>query len=185
LKKYFVSDLLSKIKYKWLDYYLKIKWLFLLGKLGSGSFVRSNVKVIGNPRRIYIGNNFKIYQQTVLAIGKGEIHIGNNGLIGVGTYINCGNEKLLIGNGVAIAPYCKIFTFSHHYEINCEIINSYKTGNIIIEDDVLIGTNTVVLPGVTIGRSSIVAANSLINKDVAPFTIVGGSPAKFIKMRTE
>lgn len=184
MNRYSFSDLLLKAKYKCLDYLLKLFWSVQLGSLGKGSYIRSGVKVIGNPKRIYIADNFKVYQQTVFAIGKGEIRIGCNGLIGVGTYINCGNEKLIIGNGVAIAPYCKIFTYSHHYEPNNEIINSYKTGNVIIEDDVLIGTNTVILPGVTIGKSSIIAANSLVNIDVAPFTIVGGSPAKFIKMRT-
>ena len=182
MSKYFVSDLLSAVKLKSIDYFLKLKWYFVLGSLGQGSFIRSGVRIIGNPKRIYIEKRFKIYQSTIIAIGKGEIRIGNDGLIGVGTYINCGNEIITIGNGVAIAPFCKIFSYSHHYESGKEIINTYKTGNIIIEDNVLIGTNTIILPGVKIGKSSIVAANSVVNNDVEPFSIVGGSPAKLIKI---
>jgi len=177
------TDILFKLKYKLSDIYLRIFWKLQLGSLGSGSLLRSKTRVLGNPKRIKIGSCFKIYENCIIAIGKGQIEIGNNGLLGVGTYINCGNEKLKIGNGVAIAPYCKIFTYSHHYHSSDEIIDSYKTGDVIIEDDVLIGTNSVILPGVTIGRSSIVAANSLVIKDVEPFAIVAGSPAKVIKMK--
>jgi acetyltransferase-like isoleucine patch superfamily enzyme len=180
---YFISDICFRIRYKLTDHFLKGIWKFRLGSLGRDSFIRSETRIIGNPRRIRIGNKFKIYENCIIAIGKGEILIGNDGLIGVGTYINCGNEKLIIGNGVAIAPFCKIFTFSHHYNSYDGIINSYKTGDVIIEDDVLIGTNTVILPGVRIGKSSIIAANSLVNKDITPFSIIGGSPAKLIKMR--
>jgi maltose O-acetyltransferase len=53
-----------------------------------------------------------------------------------------------------------------------------------IEDDVWIGRNAVILPGVTIGRGSIVGAGAIVNKDVIPYSIVGGVPARLIKMRT-
>lgn len=182
---YWISDIFFKIRYKAMDYILRFYWILKLGRLGNGSFIRSRTRIIGNPRRIRIGNNFKVYEDCIIAVGKGEIEIGDNGLLGVGTYINCGNEKLKIGNGVAIAPFCKIFTYSHHYNSTNGIINTYKTGDVTIEDNVLIGTNSIVLPGITIGRSSIVAANSLIIKDIEPHSIVGGSPAKFIKMNKE
>jgi acetyltransferase-like isoleucine patch superfamily enzyme len=183
MRKYIVSDLYYKIVYR-LKYTLgTFCWRILLGHLGKDSYFHSGVKICGNPRRVRIGTRFVIHENCIIGLGKGGIEIGNNGLLGVGTYINCGDEKLKIGDGVAIAPFCKIFTYSHHYNSTEEIINSYKTGDVIIEDDVLIGTNTVILPGVTIGRSSVIAANSVVNKDVAPFSIVGGSPAKLIKMK--
>ena len=56
-------------------------------------------------------------------------------------------------------------------------------GNITIEDDVWIGTNSVILSGVSIGRGAIVAAGSIVSKNVEPYSIVGGIPAKFIKKR--
>jgi acetyltransferase-like isoleucine patch superfamily enzyme len=181
--KYLVSDIISKFAYKLNDYILKSYWLIRIGSLGNGSFIRSKTRIIGNPKRIKIGHHFKIYENCLIAIGKGEILIGNDGLLGVGTYINCGNEKLIIGDGVAIAPFCKIFTFSHHYASNVMTIESYKTGDVIIKNNVLIGANTIILPGVTIGNDSIIAAGSIVNLDIPPGTIYGGAPAKFIKMR--
>lgn len=180
---YFISDIIYKITYKLNDYLLKVYWKFQVGSLGTNSIIRSKTRILGNPRRIKIGHHFKIYENCIIAIGKGEIFIGNDGLLGVGTYINCGNEKLIIGNGVAIAPFCKIFTFSHHYDSDEMIINTYKNGDVIIKDNVLIGANTVILPGVTIGKDSIIASGSIVNKDIPPNMIFGGIPAKFIKMR--
>ena len=55
-----------------------------------------------------------------------------------------------------------------------------KHGSIVIDNDAWLGTGVVVLPNVTIGEGSVVAANSVVNKDVKPYTIVGGSPAKMI-----
>lgn len=180
-----ISDIISKLTYKLNDYFLKIYWTFRVGSLGNSSFIRSKTRIIGNPKRIKIGHHFKIYENCIIAIGKGEILIGNNGLLGVGTYINCGNEKLIIGDGVAIAPFCRIFTFSHHYAPDKMTINTYKKGDVIIKDNVLIGTNTIILPGVTIGKDSIIAAGSIVNNDIPPGTIYGGIPAKFIKMRKD
>ncbi len=56
-------------------------------------------------------------------------------------------------------------------------------GEIVIEDEVWIGTNVIVMSGVTIGKGAIVAAGSVVTKNVAPFSVVGGNPAKFIKWR--
>ena len=183
MRKYLLSDFFFKGINRFCDYALKIKWVFILGGIGKESFIRSGVKIIGNPRRVFIGKKIKVYQKVIIAIGKGELRIGNNGLIGVGTYINCGDEKLTIGNNVAIAPFCKIFTNSHHYSDDLLNIGSYRNGDIIIEDNVLIGTNTVILPGVKIGHDSVIGASSLINRDVEPNTIVAGVPAKLLKKR--
>ena len=180
MKQYLISDLISKINYKILDYLLRIKWYMVLGHLGKGSFIRSGVKVIGNPKRIYIANCFKIYQNVILTIGKGKLEIGSNGLIGVGTYINCGNQRISIGNNVAIAPYCKIYAYSHHFSENKLSTEVFKNGDVLIEDNVLIGTNTVIMPGVKIGHGAIVGACSLVNADVQSNTIVVGVPAKVI-----
>ena len=64
-----------------------------------------------------------------------------------------------------------------------EKISSFSKGNIIVEDDVWIGSNCVILSGVKIGKGSIVGAGSVVTKDVEPYSIVGGSPAKLIKYR--
>lgn len=183
MRKYLVSDFCIKIYSKTWDYLLKVMWMIALGHIGKGSFVRSGVRIIGNPRRVYIGEQFKIYQRVVIAVGKGEVKIGNSGLIGVGTYINCGKDILTIGDNVAIAPYCKIFTNSHHYAKDKLSVECYDSGNVTIGDNVLIGTGTVILPNVKIGSGSVIGACSLINKDIEPNSIVAGIPARFIRYK--
>ena len=63
------------------------------------------------------------------------------------------------------------------------IFDTESKGDIIIEDDVWIGANCIILSGVKISRGAIIAAGSVVIKDVAPFTIVGGVPARLIKER--
>jgi acetyltransferase-like isoleucine patch superfamily enzyme len=181
MKEYVITDIVWKIKYKIQDYFLKLKWLILLKKLGPGSFIRSEVKIIGNTKRIKIGSKFKIYERSTISIGKGSINIGNNGLIGVGTYINCGNENLIIGDNVSIAPYCNFFTNSHHYSPGKLFINCYKNGDICIGNNVLIGSHTVVLPGVSIGDNVVIGSNSLVTKNIPSNSVFAGTPAKFVK----
>ena len=155
----------------------------MLGKLGKSSFIRTRVRILGNPKRLKIGDKFKICENCIIAIGKAEIEIGNNGFIGVGTYINASYGNVKIGNGVAIAPFCKLFTFSHHYSLGKSVKESFYYKDVVIGNDVLIGSNSVILPGVTIGDGAIIAAGSVVIRDVESNSIVGGIPAKIIKRR--
>jgi len=83
-------------------------------------------------------------------------------------------EKIKIGNNVIIGYNSTILC--HEF-----LRHEYRLGNVIIEDNVTIGANTTVLPGVTIGKGAIVSACSLVNRDVPPNTFVGGIPARAIK----
>ena len=176
-------DLLIKIKNRFRDilcHYLRKPFI---GNLGKGSYIKAGVKLLGNPYRLNIGCKFKIWENCVLELGKGKIILGDNGLLGVGTILNAGNSNIVIGNGVAIAPYCKIMAYFHHYYPGKSISISHIEADIIIEDDVLIGAGVTILPGVTIGKGAIVGAGAVVNKDIESNTIVGGIPAKFIKKR--
>lgn len=105
----------------------------------------------------------------------------------------CGN-KLYIGSYCSIAPnVCfllggehqikSISTFPFKVKIfGCEKEANSK-GDIIVKDDVWIGTNAIICSGVTIGQGAIIAAGSIVTKDVEPYAIVGGNPAKIIKWR--
>lgn len=176
-------DLFFKLKSRVRDIFFHFIRLPFIGQLGKGSYIKPGVKIVGNPYRIRIGRNFKIWEYCVLSIGKGFITIGDDGLLGIGTILNAGNNRILIGNGVAIAPQCKIFAYSHHYEVGSKVVNCHIEGDVVIHDDVLMGAGVVVFPGVTIGRGCIIAAGSIVNKDVDEYTIVGGVPAKYIKSR--
>lgn len=116
-----------------------------------------------------------------------------NSPYGVGTY---GKPKVLfdskadlkIGKFCSISDNVTIFLGGEH-EVNTissypfTLKNHYSKGDVIIGNDVWIGEYTTILSGVTIGDGAVIGANSLVTKDVEPYAIVGGSPAKFIKYR--
>lgn len=90
-----------------------------------------------------------------------------------------------IGDYVMIGPYC-LFASVHHKFDDWQkpmFLQKPEVRSIVIEDDVWIGANVTVLPGVTIGRGSIIAAGAVVTKDVEPYSIAGGVPAKLIKYR--
>ena len=84
-----------------------------------------------------------------------------------------------------IAANCQIFDGNGHDLSFPDVDNRINTRGtskpVNIEDSVWIGANSIVLPGVTIGRGSVVSANSVVVKDVPPMVVVGGNPAKIIK----
>ena len=89
-------------------------------------------------------------------------------------------DKITIGSKVAISREAFICTASHDItKPNRPLV----TAPITICDGVWIGARAIVLPGVTIGEGAVVAAGAVVTKDVEPFTVVGGNPAKFIKKR--
>lgn len=104
-------------------------------------------------------------------------------------------EKLTIGNFVSIAPGATFLLGMNHqintittYPLYSRFIeydrkDSTSNGEIIIEDEVWIGTNALILSGLTIGKGAIIAAGSIVTKDVPPYSIYGGNPAKLIKHR--
>jgi maltose O-acetyltransferase len=110
------------------------------------------------------------------------IQIGNNCRINENVFI----QQAIIENEVLIAPNVAILSVSHrHDRTDISIINQgdTKPNPPVIKKGAWLGRNVVVLPGVVIGEGAIVAAGAVVNKDVMPYTIAGGVPAKFIKKR--
>lgn len=111
------------------------------------------------------------------------------------------NQKLVIGTCVSIAKNVLfILGGNHHYDtvstypFSVEVLGGKEdyndptqteltNGPIIVRDDVWIGTNATIMSGVTINQGAVVAACSVVTKDVPPYSIVGGNPAKIIKYR--
>lgn len=103
-------------------------------------------------------------------------------------------EKLTIGNYVSIAddvkfllggnhPYEGFSTYPYLVKVFGEEREATTKGEIIVEDDAWIGMSSIILSGVKIGKGAVIAAGSVIAKDVPPYAIVGGNPAKVIKYR--
>ncbi|QDS37443.1 acyltransferase [Brevibacillus brevis] len=85
-------------------------------------------------------------------------------------------EKIKIGRNCVIGYNTTIL--AHEY-----LIDEYRLGEVIIEDAVLVGANTTILPGVTIGKGAIVAAGTVVHKDVPPGAFVGGNPMQLIRTK--
>lgn len=101
--------------------------------------------------------------------------------------INSPLEKIIIKKYSVLAPGCTIISNSHvstvgipQFLLGASHIND-KSKDVIIEEDVWIGANCTIMPGVNIGRGAIVGACSLVTKDVPPYALVVGSPAKIVQ----
>ena len=108
------------------------------------------------------------------------IEIGKDSIIGDHCFLD-GRDILKIGDHVDIASQVLIYNSEH--DINDENFKA-TTSPVTIEDYVFIGPRAIILPGVKIGKGAIVAAGAVVTKDVEPFKVVGGIPAKEIGERT-
>lgn len=128
-------------------------------------------------------------------IKTGRVLIGKNtyGRINI-DYSGEKNEKLIIGSYCSISnkanfllggehTYTNLSTYPFKAKLFGEKFEGGSKGPIIIKDDVWIGDRAFILSGVTIGQGAIVAAGSVVVKDIPPYSIVGGNPAKIIKYR--
>lgn len=114
----------------------------------------------------------------------GKISIGNNTTLGIHNYMAGDIE---IGAYVAIHstnhPISYLTTYINHRLLNGELSTLKRSKKIKIGHGVWIGHGCIILGGVTVGNGAIIAAGSVITKDVPPYAIVGGNPAKIIKYR--
>jgi acetyltransferase-like isoleucine patch superfamily enzyme len=166
---------------------------------GSGEFKREDLAAIGdnvviehgalvlNPQHISIGSNVYIGHYAVLrGYESGEMTIGDDTWIGQFCYINsAGGVK--IGSRVGIGPGVKIMSSQHGEEgrqvpvMMCDL----EFARVTIQDDCDIGMGAIILPGRTVGRGSIVGAGAVVTRDVEPYSIVAGVPARKIGERPE
>jgi acetyltransferase-like isoleucine patch superfamily enzyme len=110
----------------------------------------------------------------------GDLIIGHDTRIGLHNTLIA---PITIGNEVNLAQGVVVSALNHNYADTTRSIHTQgvSTAPVIISDDVWIGANATITPGVTIGRHSVVAAGSVVTHDVPPFTIVAGVPARIIK----
>lgn len=139
-------------------------WGLFLKRIGKDVSMLKGV-LISSPAGVEIGDNTILMQNVALS----------------------GEGGLKIGDFVMLAAYARVQTSNHGYEDfkRPMMRQPLLKGPVVIEDDVWLGTRAVVLPNVRIGRGAIVAANSLVTKDVKPYSIVCGVPARFAGYRFE
>ncbi len=133
-------------------------------------YYRTGGMIIGKGSSIHTG--LRIYNPQNIRIGKDTV-IGEDAVLD-------GRDRLVIGDHVALATGVMIYNSQH--EIDDENFSA-STSPVIIEDYVFIGPRVIIQPGVTIGKGAVVAAGAVVVKDVPPYAIVGGVPAKVIGER--
>ncbi len=139
----------------------------------------------GGP--IAIGEGSVVRAGAMLLPSGGSIRIGQRSSVNHYVVIN-GQGGVSIGNDVLIAAFVSIFAGSHRFSDPNRPIRQQgmeTRGGIVIEDDVWIGTHCVLLDGVRIGRGSVVAAGAVVTRDVPPFSVVAGVPARILRNRLE
>ncbi len=115
-----------------------------------------------NRKNVHVGRNCAI-NHDVFLLGRDEIRIGNNVILST--------RCMLLDAGFDVDKYLSFDTPDYEY----------KKSYIHIEDNVWIGAGAIVLPRVTVGRNSIIAAGAVVTKDVPPYVVVAGNPAKIIR----
>ncbi|MCK5536144.1 MAG: acyltransferase [Bacteroidales bacterium] len=150
--------------------------------------IQKNVRIVvfGKNKKsfkIIFGEGVSI-KSDVLIQGSGTLLIGKRTYIGSHSVIGV-NEKISIGNDVMISQYVSIRDTDHAFNRVDIPMNrqGIATAPIVIEDDVWIAHGVIITKGVTIGKGAIIAGGAVVTKDVPPYAIVGGIPAKILKYR--
>lgn len=163
-------------------------WNFLLSRfyLRRASKLRGIILTKGRPSienkgYMEIGHLVRIWStvfRSRLAVKQGGyLIIGNNCRINGATIAV--TQRVEVGNNCRLAPFCHIMDGDFHDLQDRQ--EEGKSAPVIIEDGAWLGTRTMVLKGVRVGQGAVVASGAVVTKDVAPYTMVGGVPARFIK----
>lgn len=127
-------------------------------------------------------NGYNVYSH-VFVDNKDLVHIGKGSFLNhnTGLYVGSGKAHITIGENVFIANDCVITTCSHEIGTSDKRAGTCTYNPVIIEDGVWIGANSTILPGVTIGKGTIIAAGAVVTRDCLPNCLYAGVPAKKIR----
>jgi acetyltransferase-like isoleucine patch superfamily enzyme len=150
-------------------YFSDLRWKRLRRRLrtGSGKFSSLTGLSIPCPERVWIGEGVSLNQNVVVnACNGGEIRIGEHSLVG---------------------PFVLFRAADHTFSDPDRRIGlqGHQSGRIVIEEDCWIGGHVTITRDVTIGRGSVIGAQSVVTRDVPPYSVVAGNPARVIRSRRE
>ena len=160
---FFITLLMSLPRFAFCNWLKRLFYVHVLrSKIGRGVIFYPGAWIFPGIK-VEIGDNVDIAKQVIITTS-GGVSIGDRTLIGYRTQILSSNHEIPDNRAM-------IFTSGHQHK------------KVTIENDVWIGANCLILPGVTIGEGAVVAGGSVVTKDVPAYAIVGGTPAKIIRMR--
>lgn len=137
-------------------------------------------------RKTYaIDKKFRFNGKGIIFYGKGDIHAGSESYIGeLSTLQATDGYKICIGVGCQISHNVRVYTQSAVADYDFSQSNRpQKYGDVSFGDYCWVGANVFVNPGLSIGENAVVGANSVVTKNIPPFEIWGGVPAKFIRRK--
>lgn len=148
-------------------------------QIASGCFVAPEAKLFGEPGRgIVLEEGCSIAAE---AFVHGPVHLGRNVSLNARTALDGGVKGIVIGNDTRIATGAALYAFNHGMSPQRLVREQPVTSKgIRIGKDVWIGANACITDGVTIGDHAVVAMGAVVTKDVEPYAIVGGAPARMI-----
>jgi galactoside O-acetyltransferase len=137
---------------------------------------------INQPHLVTVGDDVSFYHGTYIEPCDREISIGSNTHFAPYCVLY---GPLSVGDNCAVAAHVVLACVAHsHADVNVPFVDQpTDRRQITVEDNVWIGANAVVTPGVTIGTGSIIGAGAVVTKDVEPYSVMGGVPAKLIRKR--
>jgi len=148
---------------------------------GHHSIIHRSVRMDTPPyRKFSLGNHSVIESYSCINNAVGDVVIGDYTRVGLhNTVIG----PVTIGNHVNLAQGITVTALNHNFSEKDQRIDEQgvSTNPVIIEDDIWIGANAVILPGVTIGYHSVIAAGAVVTKNIPPHSLAAGVPAKIIK----
>lgn len=160
-----------------------IRWFVnpFFHKKGKGAKIRRRSRVDVFPwNRFEIGRLTTIEDFTTVNNGSGDVILGDRVRVGIGSVII---GPVTMGNGSGLGQHVFVAGFNHGYEDGSKnsSVQPVVLRPTIIEDEAHIGANSVVVAGVRIGKRSQVGAGSVVTKDIPPFSVAVGNPARVIK----
>ena len=183
----------------------RIVYRIIFAKLGTAAYIRPGVEFVGTARMkigdlislhrgvrirslntnstVVIANKVSLDRGVDIKSNRGEIEIGKRAYIGPYTCISGGD--ITIGDNCLIASHCGIYASNHSFaDPLVDIIDQKSTfQGIAIEDNCWLGSGVKVLDGVTIGKGSIIGAGAVVTKNIPPYSVAVGVPAKVISHR--
>lgn len=160
-------------------------WAWSLTGVTFGRDVRIGAQtVFANGRAIEFGDDVRISRMCTIEGGKGGLRVGSHVAIGRNSWI-AGDGRIEVGDWCQFGPNLNLLSFSHTYDDPLRPIGQQpdRCGPITVGRDVWVGANVVILLDTRIGEGAVVAANSVVSGEVAPYSIVGGAPARLIGWR--
>lgn len=167
--------------------------LFSVRWFNINSYIEDGVKVDCQPMaRIGRGSSVRRFSTIIVKDQShrkkklSSLEIGNNTYIGEYNNIRAAGGRIVIGDNCLISQHVSIVASNHQIKkdyLICEQGWDESRIDVIIENDVWVGANAVILPGITVHKGAVVAAGSIVTKNVPEYAIVAGNPARIIKYR--